>query len=408
MHQQPDIPTSTPGPTGQAPVSDLASHSAVVTSTGNAPLRTVAPLIACLMVGLAITALGSGLGPYPDSVLKQVGVAIIAAVSLNIVNGFTGQFSMGHAGFMAVGGYVAAGVSYYAGLLYFGTPQAQDGLLTMGHAFMAIGVMAGACVAAGLGYLVGLPSLRLRGDYLAIVTLGFGEIVRVVLQQTSPQVNAGDPAAVQALRDAPIATLATLPFNGPLGFEAIPRYASNLWVWGVAAATCVVAYRVKTSSSGRAFLSIREDEIAARAMGINLTKYKVRAFTLAAFFAGVAGGLIAHTGVPFSPVEAGFQRSFELIIIVVLGGLGSISGAVLAAIILTILPEVLRPIAEYRLILYAALLILVMLVRPQGLFGVREVWDLWAGTKGTKRSGPPATPPASPNPAPRPENGGAA
>jgi len=372
---------------------DLAAHDAAITGTGSMALRILAPLLACLAVGLAVTGLGAALGDYPDNVLKQVGVFIIAAVSLNIVNGFTGQFSMGHAGFMAVGGYVAAGVSYYASLLYFGTAQAQDGLLTMGHVFMSLGVIVGACAAAGMGYLVGLPSLRLRGDYLAIVTLGFGEIVRVILQQTSPQVNAADPAQLQALRDAPFSTLITLPFNGPLGFEAIPRYANNAWVWAVAAATCVVAYRVKTSSSGRAFLSIREDEIAARSMGINLTRYKVRAFVLAAFFAGVAGGLLAHIGVPLSPVDAGFQRSFEIIIMVVLGGLGSISGAVLAAVLLTVMPELLRDLQQYRLILYALLLILVMLLRPQGLFGVREIWDLWSAKRPTT---PPVSPPNSP------------
>jgi branched-chain amino acid transport system permease protein len=377
-------PSSTPPPPPQAAARDLAAHAAAITNTGSTALRIITPALACLLVGLAITAMGTALGSYPQTVLKQVGVAVVAAVSLNIVNGFTGQFSMGHAGFMAVGGYVAAGITYYASLLYFGTPQEQSGLFTMGHLFMAAGILAGACAAAGLGYMVGLPSLRLRGDYLAIVTLGFGEIVRVILQQTTPQVNASDPAAMQALRDAPLATLARLPFNGPLGFESIPSYATNLWIWAIAAATCVVAYRVKTSSSGRAFLAIREDEIAARAMGINLTKYKVRAFVLASFFAGIAGALIAHAGVPFSPVEAGFQRSFEIIILVVLGGLGSISGAVLAAIILTILPEALRDLAGYRLILYAALLITVMLVRPQGLFGVREVWDLWKKPSASK------------------------
>jgi branched-chain amino acid transport system permease protein len=336
----------------------------------------VVPWLACIGVGLAMMLLADGLGPYPSSVMRQVGVMVIAAVSLNIVNGFTGQFSMGHAGFMAVGGYVAASVTYYASLWQYGTAAEQEGWLTGGHVFMFIGLLAGAVVSAGLGFVVGLPSLRLRGDYLAIVTLGFGEIVRVVLQLTGQQVNGKDPAAVEAFRADPLGTLATVPLNGSLGFEGVPTYATNLWIWMLAAATCLVAYRIKESSSGRAFLSIREDEIAARSMGIDLTKYKVRAFTLAAFFAGIAGGLLAHAGVPFSPTEAGFQRSFEIIIMVVLGGLGSISGAVVAAIILTILPEVLRPIAEYRLILYALLLIGVMLLRPQGLFGVREIWNL--------------------------------
>jgi branched-chain amino acid transport system permease protein len=318
--------------------------------------------------------------------MKQVGVFVVAAVSLTIVNGFTGQFSMGHAGFMAIGGYIAAAVTYYASLYTFGDTALREGLFTTAHWFMLGGLLLGALVAAGFGYIVGLPSLRLRGDYLAIVTLGFGEIVRVLLQQTTTQVF--DAAT---LRENPLQVLIRFPLNGSTGFEGVPPYASNFWVWTIAALTCVVAFRVKFSSGGRALLSIREDEIAARAMGVNLTKYKVRAFVLAAFFGGVAGGLLAHVGVPFSPTDAGFLRSFEIIIMVVLGGLGSISGAVLAAIILTILPEVLRDFAQYRLIIYALVLILTMIVRPKGLLGVYEIWELFRPTgRGADRTGEPS------------------
>lgn len=405
-------------------------------ATGFRPGVVVLPWLACLAVAAAVHfTVPLVVNDYWVNVLRRVGVFIMAAVSLNIVNGFTGQFSMGHAGFMALGAYVGAGFTYYGSLVIHGSVN-DPAFATGGTLLMLAGVLAGALVAAGFGYLVGLPSLRLRGDYLAIVTLGFGEIIRVLLELTGQQPDArvlgaignlvhdGSPIAVktlvmdgsstaimaaakdptdkdlleqltglvtgadgQQLRafwDHPGAALAHLPLNGPTGFFGTPAYANLFWIFFFAGVTCLVAYRVKMSSSGRAFLSIREDEIAARSMGVNLTRYKVRAFVLAAFFGGVAGALYAHTGVNPSPTDAGFARSFEVIILVVLGGLGSISGAVLAAIILTLLPEVLRDLAQYRLIIYALLLIGMMLLRPQGLFGVREVWDFFRKKGHTK------------------------
>lgn len=341
----------------------------------------VLPWLACLLVAFGVHYLAPMLvDDYGVSVLRRVGVFIVAAVSLNIVNGFTGQFSMGHAGFMALGGYIAAAVTYY-GSLYFHGSVNDAAFAAQGVTLMVVGLFLGATIAAGAGYLVGLPSLRLRGDYLAIVTLGFGEIIRVILELTGNQVD-----SAEKVQNEPIKTLLSVPLNGPTGFFGIPSYATLFWIFLFAAATCLVAYRVKTSSSGRAFLSIREDEIAARAMGIDLTKYKVRAFVLAAFFGGIAGGLMAHTGVNPAPTDAGFQRSFDIIIMVVLGGLGSISGSVLAAIILIVAPEQLRSVQEYRLVVYALLLIAMMLVRPQGLFGVREIWELGR----SKRTGAPA------------------
>lgn len=329
---------------------------------------TVLPWVVCVMFALLVYWLAPALvNDYWVNVVKRMGVFVIAAVSLNIVNGFTGQFSMGHAGFMAIGAYVAGSVTYYGSLIIHGV-AGDPAFAAQGTGLMLVGTIAGACVAAGAGYLVGLPSLRLRGDYLAIVTLGFGEIIRVVLELTGPQIYEADKVTFKAMLG--------LPLSGAKGFERVPAYASVFWVYLLACATCLVAYRVKHSSSGRAFLSIREDEIAARAMGVDLTKYKVRAFVLAAFFGGIAGALYAHTGVNPSPTDAGFQRSFEIIIMVVLGGLGSISGSVLAAFLLILLPEVLRDFAQYRLIVYALVLIVMMLVRPKGLFGVREVWDV--------------------------------
>lgn len=370
-----------PSTTSHAPSALATSVAGVSRSRALRPALIVLPWVACVLVALAVYYAAPMLvDDYWVNVLRRIGVFIVAAVSLNIVNGFTGQFSMGHAGFMALGGYIAAGVTYYGSLYFHGRVNDPE-FAVQGVVLMIVGLFLGATVAAGAGYLVGLPSLRLRGDYLAIVTLGFGEIIRVILELTGAQVDS--PEVVQT---EPLKTLLKFPFNGPTGFFGIPPYATLFWISLFAAATCLVAYRVKTSSSGRAFLSIREDEIAARSMGIDLTKYKVRAFVLAAFFGGIAGGLMSHTGVNPSPTDAGFQRSFDIIIIVVLGGLGSISGSVLAAIILIALPELLRDFQQYRLVVYALLLIGMMLLRPQGLFGVREIWEL-GRSAGAKRKG---------------------
>jgi branched-chain amino acid transport system permease protein len=353
----------------------LAQHiSEISPARAFRPVAVFVPWVVCVLLALAVHFVSPLLvNEYWESVLQRMGVFIVAAVSLNIVNGFTGQFSMGHAGFMAIGGYIGAGVTYYGSLILHGS-VGDPNFAVQGTLLMLAGLVAGACTAAGAGYLVGLPSLRLRGDYLAIVTLGFGEIIRVLLELTPRQVS--DAAAVKA---SPIVSF--FGFNGATGFAGTPAYANLFWIWLFVAITCVIAYRMKTSSSGRAFLSIREDEIAARAMGVDLTKYKVRAFVLAAFFGGVAGALYSHTGVNPSPTDAGFQRSFDIIIMVVLGGLGSVSGSVLAAMILVLMPELLRDLQQYRLVLYALLLIVMMLVRPKGLFGVKEIWDLSRGDR---------------------------
>jgi branched-chain amino acid transport system permease protein len=335
-------------------------------------MRGVLPLAVGFAVAIALQlAIGPVAGPFAVKLLMDIGINVILAVSLNLVNGFTGQFSIGHAGFMAVGGYVAGAITYYGSFLLWGGPTVRAGWLSGGDLLFVSGCIAGALIAAGAGFVVGLPSLRLRGDYLAIVTLGFGEIVRVLLQRTGDVITSADE-----VKTASTWTLAT-SVGGSLGFSGLPYYTDLFWVYLFTTITVVVALHLKFSSYGRAFLSIRENEIAAEAVGINTTKLKVRAFVLAAAFAGIAGGLFAHeVGTSLNPRELGFQKSFDIVIMVVLGGMGSVSGAVLAAIVLTLLPEALRGFSEFRMPIYALALILMMILRPQGILGLKEIWEL--------------------------------
>jgi branched-chain amino acid transport system permease protein len=319
-------------------------------------------------------------GPYYTRIVMDIGIAMILAVSLNIVNGMTGQFSLGHAAFMALGGYVAGAVTYYGSMQIWGTVAKQPGFFGDGELLYFLGggelVFAAACVVGGCfatiaGYVVGLPSLRLRGDYLAIVTLGFGEILRVILQQTNQVID-----DIEVLRTANISQLVPPPVGGAVGFHGVPKYTTLFWIFVFLTIMLVVAFRLKHSSLGRAMISVREDEFAAQAMGVNVARVKVLAFMIAAFFAGIAGGLFAHeSGNIINPRDAGFQRSLDYVIMTVLGGRGSVTGVMLAAVILTALPELLRDFEQYRLIVYALLLIGMMLLRPQGLFGIHEIWD---------------------------------
>jgi branched-chain amino acid transport system permease protein len=329
-----------------------------------------------LVVGIAIAAglhfiLPNVVGQYPIRIIVDTGIAIILAVSLNIVNGMTGQFSLGHAAFLALGGYTTGIITFYGSMLLWNSPAKHGGFLGSGEWLFVLACVVGGIVATAAGYIVGLPSLRLRGDYLAIVTLGFGEILRVILQQTRPVID-----TVQGLRSASASQLWPPPVGGAVGFNGLPKYTNLFWVYAFATLMLIVAFRLKRSSLGRAMISVREDEFAAQAMGVNVARVKVLAFMIAAFFAGMAGGLYAHeSGLIISPREAGFQRSLDYVLMTVLGGRGSISGVMLAAIILTVLPEALRDFDQYRLIVYALLLIGMMLLRPQGLFGIHEIWD---------------------------------
>ncbi|GAB4467232.1 MAG: branched-chain amino acid ABC transporter permease [Armatimonadaceae bacterium] len=314
------------------------------------------------------------LQPVAMRVIMLSGIAIIMAVSLNIINGFTGQFSIGHAGFQAVGAYSAAALTVYAhkflfpflpesGLLpIFRSGPLKDAQTLEAFALtivpMLVTMLLGGLLAALVGYVVGLPSLRLRGDYLAIVTLGFGEIIRVAVENT----------------DA---------LGGSRGFDrangvTIPGIANFFWVYLMVVVVILVARNLRFSVQGLSYLSVREDEVAAQSMGVNTTKIKVNAFVIGSFFAGVAGALFAHYEQSVLSVSFNFVRSIDFVTMIVLGGLGSITGSVLAAVVLTALPEVLRnslgaDFNQYRLIAYSLLLIIMMLVRPQGIFGRGEL-----------------------------------
>jgi branched-chain amino acid transport system permease protein len=304
---------------------------------------------------------------YYNRVIVTIGINIVLAVSLNIINGHAGQFSMGHAGFMAVGAYTSAYLTYFHFQPFLATLADGPARFALQQALFLGALLAGGGAAALAGWVVGLPSLRLRGDYLAIVTLGFGEIIRVLILNIDK-------------------------IGGARGLSGVPAFANFFWVWFFVCIVVIVSWRLVRSQVGRAFLAVREDEIAAEAMGVNTTHYKVQAFVIGSFFAGIAGGLLGHYLVYLNPGMFQFTKSFEAIVMVVLGGMGSISGAVLAAIILTVALEGLRFVkeafgltADPRMVIYAIVLILLMRLRPQGLFGNRELGDLFRRKKGGDR-----------------------
>jgi branched-chain amino acid transport system permease protein len=291
-------------------------------------------LFAAIALAAGVSLLAKQFNRYYLSVAIDVGINIILAVSLNLINGHTGQFSLGHAGFMAVGGYTAAAFSI--ALSKIGPPAAMPFL------FLAALVLGG-LMAALAGLAVGVPTLRLRGDYLAIVTLGFGEIIRVIFQNMDC-------------------------VGGASGLKGIPGYTNFFWAWSLAAVAVFAVTCLVNSTYGRGFIAVHDDEIAAGSVGINPVRYKVTAFIFGAFFAGVAGGLYAHHKSFLSPTGFDFMKSIDIVVMVILGGMGRTAGVILAAISLTLLPEFLRGFAEYRMILYALLIIVLMILRPQGLF----------------------------------------
>ena len=317
--------------------------------------RTKATLLATLAVIFVASRFSGHIGPYYYDIILSIGINIILATSLNLVNGYTGQFSLGHAGFMSVGAYAAASFTNLA-LPVLSALKPLGGFLSV-SIYFGLALFLGGLAAGMAGLLVGIPSLRLKGDYLAIVTLGFGEIIKVIIEN------------VDAV-------------GGARGLSVDGHYTNLFWVFAMAALTIYVVLNLVNSTYGRGFLTVRDDEIAAEAMGINTTKYKVLAFSVAAGFAGVAGGLYAHDKQFITADGFGFLNSVDIVTMVILGGMGSTWGVVFAASLLTILPEWLRSLADSpllphwlggllanRMIPYSLLLILLMLLRPQGLFG---------------------------------------
>ncbi len=367
-------------------------------------LLLIAALAGCALLSFLL----KGINPYYYDVLISCGISIILAVGLNLVNGYTGQFSLGHAGFMAVGAYLASVMTLG---IPFGCPEwptwgadafywwpwdlvwsavvvllrvvvwVHNGLVGLVHPLpdwgrFLLGLVYGGCVASIAGLGIGVPSLRLKGDYLAIVTLGFNEIIKGVIQNAEP-------------------------LGAQRGLGGMVQQTNLFWTFGFAALAIYAVLALVNSTYGRGFLAVRDDEVAAEAMGINTTKYKVLAFVIAAFFAGIGGGLYAHFKQFIHPEGFNFLRSVDIVVMVILGGMGNTAGVCFAAVLLTILPEVLRWFAkseildraihflyqgmspehfatastktrelfENRMILYSLLLIVLMLTRPQGLFG---------------------------------------
>lgn len=289
---------------------------------------------------------------YLLRVALLAGINIILAVGLNLINGTTGQFSIGHAGFMAVGAYGAA----FTGTLLRGALNAH-GPIADALIFNAA-LLIGAALAAVTGVIVGVPSLRLKGDYLAVVTLGFGEIIRILFNNASM-----------------FGAATGYSGNDPAG---LPAYTTFFWVYGWAAVIIAATWNLTHSKTGRSLVAIREDEIAAEAMGTQTTRLKVLAFTVSAAAAGIAGGLFAHMQSGIRPEDFRFEKSIDMIVMIIVGGLGSITGAVVGGIFVAASLELMRDFQEYRLVLYALLLVAIMLLRPQGLFGTRELPSLWA------------------------------
>jgi branched-chain amino acid transport system permease protein len=315
---------------------------------------------------------GIGIDDYQARLLVFIAISVILATSLNLINGFTGQFSIGHAGFMAIGAYSSA----FFTVNYGKAIESSFGFLgetLSSSVVLLIAIIVGAIAAGIAGLIVGIPSLRLKGDYLAIVTLGFAEIIRIVIQN------------IDAV-------------GGATGYP-VPGYANFLWIGIFTVLTVVVIHNIIKSDTGRALISIREDELAAEAMGVNVTRYKVTSFVIGSAFAGTAGVLFAHYNKFLHPNDFQFIRSFEIIIMIVIGGMGSMTGAILGAIIVTLLPELLRnlpPIqvgestfqfADLRLVIFALILILTMILRPQGILGTNEFGLSWLRRARSKPEG---------------------
>jgi branched-chain amino acid transport system permease protein len=314
-------------------------------------LLRVAGIAAVLLAIYALQlAFEAGLNDYVQRIVLLAGINIILAVGLNLINGTTGQFSIGHAGFMAVGAYGAA----YVGVKIAGPVHAALGAGALANAVIFnVALLVGALFAGISGLIVGMPSLRLRGDYLAVVTLGFGEIIRILFNNATFL-----GAATGYFGDDP---------------SGLPTYTNFFWVYAWVAAIVVLIHNLTFSQTGRSLVAIREDEVAAEAMATPTTRLKVTAFAISAATAGIAGGLFAHMQAGVRPEDFRFEKSIDMIVMIIIGGLGSISGAILGGIFLAVSLELMRDLQQYRLVLYALLLIVIMILRPQGLLGAREL-----------------------------------
>ena len=298
------------------------------------------------------------LNGYFMIIINRSLIFVILAVSLNLINGITGQFSLGHMGFAAVGAYVSGTITTL--LLKLQVPSSFGFGAIGAEGVFILAIIAGGVAAAIIGYLIGFPSLRLKGDYLAIVTLGFGEIIRTIVNNIDY-------------------------VGGPRGLLGIPMFSNFSVIFLFAFLTVVIIRNTIESSHGRAMIAIRENELAADLAGVDTTRYKVMGFAMGAFFAGIAGGLLAHLLSLAHPNQYGFLQSAMILILVYAGGMGSLTGSVIAAFLLTFLTEVLRigidwlngtlglPVGtEWTMVVYALILILVMLFKPDGLMGMRE------------------------------------
>ncbi|MCR4430879.1 MAG: branched-chain amino acid ABC transporter permease [Tepidanaerobacteraceae bacterium] len=316
------------------------------------------------------------LDPYKVRILNLCAINIILTLSLNLTNGFTGLFSLGTAGFMAVGAYVSALLTmpYDIKTMNFFMVPINPVLAELHAPFIAALILAG-IVSTVVGFLIGAPVLKLKGDYLAIATLGFGEIISVVFTNTQ-----------------------TIT-NGALGLKGIPQYTILYWSWGTAVIVIIGLMMLLNSSYGRAFKAIREDETAAQAMGINLFYHKLLSFSISAFIAGIGGALLGNLISTIDPTMFRFSLTYQILLMVVLGGMGSITGSVISASIMTVIMELLRAVESpmnlgfislpgipgMRMVVFSALLIAVALFMRRGIMGEKEFsWDMLFG-KGAGR-----------------------
>lgn len=299
------------------------------------------------LFGVLMAVCESGLASsYVKGILMTACIATIMATSLNLTIGVLGQLTLGCCGFEAIGAYSAALLSKWL---------VANGIMMDDLSRFLLTIFVGGIIACVFGILVGIPALRLHGDYLAIITLGFGEIIRVIIQNLKAAGGMGLDKGQQGQT-----------------LIGIDRIANLYVVFWIAAITVVFLFMFGRSRYGRAVKSIRDDEIAASASGINTTYMKVLVFAISAFFAGIAGGIFAQYIGSLNPTMAGWLNSINYVIMVVFGGMGSITGSIVSAIGLTILPELLRAFADYRMLVYSVALVLVMIFRPQGIFGSWE------------------------------------